>query len=300
MPKKTVAKKKHSRKPIQKKQKHTMSQSQSQTVHVHLHKNTHSQKTQSHVHKKTTSTPVSAAIPFVSPLPMYHPLNNNVPYSSFSSTYPINSFTNQAVPLVPQPVQHPVPQPHSTSAHASQHIPGTPQIGGVLHGTEHLLSASPLSSKTTPGSTGFRSPGTSGFRSAGSVDSEATLSAPSTRTQSRTSSSVASVKSSPKELIRTQSRTPTLDISFFGSPHILTQSQSPSPLVQPTSPTQTLTKSPAKDTSRTASNDDETKSIPPRQLNFSAQFSPSPTPAEKKNENLSYILMIMQRKSCRI
>jgi hypothetical protein len=107
------------------------------------------------------------------------------------------------------------------------------------------------------------------------------------------------VKSSPKELIRTQSRTPTLDISFF-SPHILTQSQSPSPLVQPTSPTETLTKSPPKDTSRTASNDDETKSIPPRQLNFSAQFSPSPTPAEKKNENLSYILMIMQRKSCRI
>ena len=235
------------------------------------------------------------------------------------------------------------------------------------------MSASPLSSKSTPGSTGFRSPGTSGYRSAGSVDSEATLSAPSTRTQSRTSSSVASVKSSPKELIRTQSRTPSLDLSFFYSPlkqtqpfyksddmlyskgspndsvfphrfspeplltpppalhmltqtsaggkasrthshessgksssadtlspRILTQSQSPSPLVQPTSPTQTLTKSPAKDTSRTASNDDETKSIPPRQLKFSAEFSPSPTPAEKKNENLSYILMIMQRKSCRI
>ena len=70
MPKKTVEKKKHSLKPVQKKQKHTMSQSQSQTVHVHLHKKTYSQKTQSHVHKKTTSTPVSA-IPFVSPLPMY-------------------------------------------------------------------------------------------------------------------------------------------------------------------------------------------------------------------------------------
>ena len=95
MPKKTVPKKKHSHKTVQKKQKHTMSQSQSQTVHVHLHKKTHSQKTQSHVHKKTTSTPVSA-IPFVPPLPMYHPLNNNVPYSSFSATVPINSFTNHA------------------------------------------------------------------------------------------------------------------------------------------------------------------------------------------------------------
>ena len=99
---KTVSKKKHNHKTVQKKQRHTMSQSQSQTVHVHLHKNTRSQKTQSHVHKKTTSTP--GAIPFVSPLPMYHPLNNNVPYSSFSSTYPINSFTNQAAPLVPQAV----------------------------------------------------------------------------------------------------------------------------------------------------------------------------------------------------
>ena len=69
MPKKTVAKKKHSRKPVQKKQKHTMSQSQSQTVHVHLHKSMH--KTQAHMRKKTTSTP--ASIPFVTPLPMYHP-----------------------------------------------------------------------------------------------------------------------------------------------------------------------------------------------------------------------------------
>ena len=149
-----------------------MSQSQSQTVHVHLHKNTRSQKKQSHMHKKTTSTP--AAIPFVSPLPMYHPLNNNVPYSGFSSTYPINSFTNQAVPLVPQAVPHPhgtVPQPHDTSPHAlpqphapSQHaspphVPTTPQRGGVLHGTQNLFSASPLSSQKTPGSTGFRSPG---------------------------------------------------------------------------------------------------------------------------------------------
>ena len=69
------------------------------------------------------------------------------------------------------------------------------------------------------------------------------------------------------------------------SPHFLTQSQSPSPLIQSTSPTQTLTKSPAKDTSRTASNDDETKSIPPRQLKFSAHLSPSSdrsSPAEKK------------------
>ena len=57
--------------------------------------------------------------------------------------------------------------------HASQHIPGTPQIGGVLHGTEHLSSAAPLSSKTTPGSTGFRSPGNDGYRSGGSEDSEA-------------------------------------------------------------------------------------------------------------------------------
>ena len=105
MPKKTVSKKKHNHKTVQKKQRHTMSQSQSQTVHVHLHKNTRSQKTQSHVHKKTTSTP--AAIPFVSPLPMYHPLNNNVPYSSFSSTYPINNFTNHAAPVVLQSVPHP-------------------------------------------------------------------------------------------------------------------------------------------------------------------------------------------------
>ena len=128
-----------------------MSQSQSQTVHVHFHKNTYSQKTQSHVHKKTTSTPVSAAIPFVSPLPMYHPLNNNVPYSSFSATVPINSFTNHAVPLVnhatPQTygtVSHSTPQPHVTSPLPLPQTHGTsshgisPQ-GGVLHGTQNYF-----------------------------------------------------------------------------------------------------------------------------------------------------------------
>ena len=208
-----------------------MSQSQSQTVHVHLHKNTRSQNTQSHVHKKTASTP--ATIPFVSPLPMYHPLNNNVPYSSFSSTYPINSFNYQAAPLVqqaaPHPygaVPHPVPQPHSTSQHASpqpqstsQHasppLPHTPQRGGVLHG---LFSASPPSSQKTPASTGFRSPGTDGYRSVGSADSEGTYRSPSTRTQSRSSTSDPSVHSTPGKITHTQSRTPSSHASVHSSP----------------------------------------------------------------------------------
>ena len=208
MPKKTVVKKKHSRKPVQKKQKHSMSQSQSQTVHVHLHKNTHSQKKQSHMHKKTTSTPVSAATPFVAPLPMYHPLNNNVPYSSFSSTYPINSFNYQAAPLVPQPIPHAVPHPAVTHPAVPQpavthspvtqppSVPGTPHIGGVLHGTRGLFSASPISAKNTPDSTGFRSPGTDGYRSVGSADTGGTFHS-SPLTQSRSSTSDPSVHSTP-------------------------------------------------------------------------------------------------------
>ena len=87
--------------------------SQSQSVHVHPQKKkTHSQKAQSHVRKSTTRTPVPVSIPFVTPLPMNHPLNNNVTQSGFSPTVPINSTTNHPVPLVP----HPAPHPHSTLA----------------------------------------------------------------------------------------------------------------------------------------------------------------------------------------
>ena len=68
---------------------------------------------------------------------MYHPLNNNVPYSSFSSTYPLNSFTNQAVLLVPQPVPHShgavpqlVPQTHGTSPPTALHMFKQTSAGG--------------------------------------------------------------------------------------------------------------------------------------------------------------------------
>ena len=185
-----------------------MSQSQSQTVHVHLHKKTYSQKTQSHVHKKTTSTPVSA-IPFVPPLPMYHPLNNNVPYSSFSATVPINTFTNHAVPLVnhatPQPygtVPHSTPQPHVTSSlplpqthgaspYAPPHLHSTPSPRGVLHGTQDLfLPHSPL-----------HPPESSGFQSAGSVNSGGKLRSVGTYHSSAQSlSSVSSGVSTPQVL----------------------------------------------------------------------------------------------------
>ena len=245
MPKRTVVKKKHSRKPVQKKQKHSMSQSQSQTVHVHLHKNTHSQKKQSHMHKKTTSTPVSATTAFVAPLPMYHPLNNNVPYSSFSSTYPINSFNYQAAPLVPQPIPHAVPHPAVTHPAVTQSpvtqpqspvqppsAPGTPHIGGMLHGTRGLFSASPISAINTPDSTGFRSPGTDGYRSVGSGAGSGGTFHSSPRTLSRSSTSDPSVHSTPGKITHTQSRTPSSHASVHSSPGIFSPTAGMSPQSQ--------------------------------------------------------------------
>ena len=79
-PKRTISKKKHNRKTVQrksKKQKPTMSQSQN--VYVYTHK-PQTQRTQSHVRKNThntVSTPV--IVPFVQPLPPNHPFNTNVP-----------------------------------------------------------------------------------------------------------------------------------------------------------------------------------------------------------------------------
>ena len=47
----------------------------------------------------------------------------------------------------PQPygtVPHPTPQPHGAVPHTSPHFSSTPpQRNGVLHGTQHLYSASP-------------------------------------------------------------------------------------------------------------------------------------------------------------
>ena len=106
--------------------------SQSQSVHLHLHKKTHSQIAQSHVRKSTTSTPVPVSIPFVTRLPMNHPLNNNVPYSGFSFTVAINNVTNHAVPLV----THPSPQPYGGVPHAlpQQHV-GVPNASPLLSST---------------------------------------------------------------------------------------------------------------------------------------------------------------------
>ena len=82
---------------------------------------------------------------------------------------------------------------------------------------------------------------------------------------------------------------------------ILTQSQSPVPLVKPPSTIQTVTQSAAKDASRSSSPisgttmpspppDSSSPAIPPRQVNFSAHFSPLPPPAEKqKREPKLYI-----------
>ena len=62
----------------------------------------------------------------------------------------------------------------------------------MLHGTQDLFSASPLSPQ--------KSAGTSGYHSAGSVDSGGTFHL-STRTQSRTSTSDPSVHSTPGNFI---------------------------------------------------------------------------------------------------
>ena len=121
-PKRTMSKKKHNRKTVQrksKKQKPTMSQSQN--VYVYSHK-TQAQRTQSHVRKNThntVSTPI--IVPFVQPLPPNHHFNVNIPQnqSGASPNIPVNTNLLQTSALAAQTGT--VPTPHIP--HATPHAP---------------------------------------------------------------------------------------------------------------------------------------------------------------------------------
>ena len=94
-------------------------------MHVHLHK-PNPQRAQSNVRKSTQIPRAPVIIPFVTPLPMNHPLNNNAPQSGLSPTIPINSATVAAVPLVPpaaSPHVHGASPPHTPTPHTITPIP---------------------------------------------------------------------------------------------------------------------------------------------------------------------------------
>ena len=121
-PKRTISKKKHNRKTVQrksKKQKPTMSQSQN--VYVYTHK-PHAQRTQSAVRKNNhniISTPI--IVPFVQPLPPNHPFNTNVPQNQ-SGVSPNNPLNTNVPPTSALAVQTgAVPTPHTP--HATPHAP---------------------------------------------------------------------------------------------------------------------------------------------------------------------------------
>ena len=126
-PKRTISKKKHNRKTVQrksKKQKHTMSQSQN--VYVYTHK-PQTQRTQSHVRKNThntVSTPI--IVPFVQPLPPNHPFNVNVPQnqSGVSPNIPVNTYVPQISALAAQTGA--VPTPHTPYATPHTPVPAQP------------------------------------------------------------------------------------------------------------------------------------------------------------------------------
>ena len=115
-PKRTISKKKHNRKTVQrksKKQKPTMSQSQN--VYVYTHKPRAQRKTQTHT--KTTSQhslPYHhvTVIPFQVPLPPEHPFNTNRPQnqSGVSASIPINNTTTATPAINPTPVAPQTPQ----------------------------------------------------------------------------------------------------------------------------------------------------------------------------------------------